>query len=323
MHLVKIEYQFQSAVNRFQIKAHGNSKEENTPYKRTRPSTTKYLEDKDRQPRHLFDEASERVGGISKCNSVGALPRNPRQVYYNQSKKKGITSSSCVPDPYMNLVLICKEQKKNPETQFVREVTLAPQPVSFLFNKQQMKDLIKFCTNPVKFSIFQIDPTFDLGHFSVTTTTYEHLLLIDRKTKKHPSLLGPMFIHQKKDKNTYRSFTECIAQEVPKFRDLCFFGTDGETALIDAMKESAPNAGNLRCFLHFQRNLCQKMKTLGIDSFAQKTILADVLGQRDGAVFEEGLVDSRDDLFDVKLQSLEAAWVTNFGKKGTFNLLNC
>ena len=42
-----------------------------------------------------------------------------------------------------------------------------------------------------------------------------------------------------------------------------------------------------------------KDENLGIDSFAQKTILAYVLGQRDGVVFEEGLVDSRNDLFDV------------------------
>ena len=43
---------------------------------------------------------------------------------------------------------------------------------------EQLDDLASFCTNSEHFGIMSIDPTFDLGPFSVTTTTYEHLLLI-------------------------------------------------------------------------------------------------------------------------------------------------
>ena len=63
-----------------------------------------------------------------------------------------------------------KEQAKNVELAFVRKVECAPEPVMHLINEKQLEDIENFCTNEVKFGIFQIDPTFNLGEFSVTTT---------------------------------------------------------------------------------------------------------------------------------------------------------
>ena len=87
------------------------------------------------------------------------------------------------------------------ETAYVQTFSLALEPFCILTNNQQLNELVKFCTNPLKFSVFQVDPTFNLGNFSVTTTTNEHLFLRDRRTGKAPSLLGLVYIHQKKGKN--------------------------------------------------------------------------------------------------------------------------
>ena len=61
------------------------------------------------------------------------------------------------------------------------------------------------------------------------------------------------------------------------------------------------------------------MKDLGIDSFAGKIYLADVLRRRNGSVFEEGLVDVDDDLYDAKLESLQSVLITRYGKTGNLD----
>ena len=93
----------------------------------------------------------------------------------------------------------CKEQAKNVELAFVRKVDCAPEPVIYLMNEKQLEDIEKFCTNELKFGVFQIDSTFNLGEFSVTTTQYEHLLLVNRISGQPPVTTGPIMIHQKKE----------------------------------------------------------------------------------------------------------------------------
>ena len=63
----------------------------------------------------------------------------------------------------------------------------------------QMKDIDKFCTYARHFSVFQVDPTFDLRRFSITATQYKHLLLVNRQSGKHPVMVGPLLVHQKKE----------------------------------------------------------------------------------------------------------------------------
>ena len=95
-----------------------------------------------------------------------------------------------------------KEQAKNVDLAFVRKVELAPEPVTYLMNEKQLEDIEKFCTNEVKFGVFQIDPTFNLGEFSVTTTQYEHLLLVNRIRGQPPVMTRPIMIHLKKERIT-------------------------------------------------------------------------------------------------------------------------
>jgi len=59
-----------------------------------------------------------------------------------------------------------------------------------LFTDQQLNDIERFCTNrnSTTNSVFGIDPTFNLGNFYVMVTTYENLLLVNRKTGKPSSL---------------------------------------------------------------------------------------------------------------------------------------
>ena len=105
------------------------------------------------------------------------------------------------------------EQCKQEETQcdaFIRCVQGAPDAVCVLATDGQLHDLVRFCCNPREFCILGIDPTFNLGDFSLTVTTYRHLQLVDRNTKKPPVMIGPMHVHQRKTTQSYHFLSSSI-----------------------------------------------------------------------------------------------------------------
>jgi len=94
---------------------------------------------------------------------------------------------------------MCKESMGS--EMFVRSVEAAPEPMCILASDQQLKDLERFCTGD-RTSVLCIDPTFNLGPFYVTPTTYQNVL-VRNKSGNHPILLGPVLVHQTK---TLRQF---------------------------------------------------------------------------------------------------------------------
>lgn len=91
----------------------------------------------------------------------------------------------------------CKrEQSKS--MPFIRSVLAAPEPICLFCNDRQLHDVKHFCCNAINFSILGVDATFNLGEFSVTITTYRHLLLEEETTGKPPVMIGPALIHKTK-----------------------------------------------------------------------------------------------------------------------------
>ena len=84
------------------------------------------------------------------------------------------------------------------------------------------------------------------------------------------------------------------------------FGTDGLEALIDAFSHSFPLALQLRCFIHFKRNISEKLKVCGIPPSIAREFL---FGNRSGSTYNEGLVDcSSVDEFNDRLSKCESVW---------------
>ena len=81
------------------------------------------------------------------------------------------------------MLYVVMEQCKSAEKVdiFVQDTTCAPEPMVVLCTEYQLSDVASFCCDPFCFSILGIDPTFNLGEFSVTLTVYRHLLLHDPK----------------------------------------------------------------------------------------------------------------------------------------------
>ena len=186
---------------------------------------------------------SREVGGITKASSAGVLPCGRHQVH---DMRRGLTSTSTmdpfdmyrgltstsIMDPLFTMMRMCKEGegKKSPDA-FVQIVTESPFPMMLLAFDWTLDDLVWFCTPPATFSIMGIDPTFNLGALDVTVTTYSHLLLTAQGHEcKHPSFIGPLFIHVKNDFQAYHFFASSLVSKRPDLAKLRCYGTDGETA---------------------------------------------------------------------------------------------
>ena len=162
--------------------------------------TTLKNELKSNQPRIALDKVAKGCGGSMSEHSAGSWPRDITQAYNLQKNNDASSCKLSKSEPYLVLVMEFKEQAKDSSRAYIRAVPSAPEPIVILGTDEQLDGLVSFCTNSEHFGIMSIDPTFDLVPFSVTSTTYEHLLLISRRGGVHPVMIGPMMIHQKKRK---------------------------------------------------------------------------------------------------------------------------
>ena len=194
---------------------------------------------------------------------------------------------------------------------FVRETRPSPEPAFVLARDRQLDDLVRFCTGADDFCILTVDPTFNLGDFDVTPTTYRHCLLLSTRSGNSPVLIGPTMIYYRKTFHTYLFFASTLIGLRQELQGLRAFGTDGEKALVDAFSHEFRYAMHLTCFNHFRQNVKRKLQELQYPESSMKEILGDIFGCKQGSTFSEGLVDSNsDEEFDEKLRKVEAARIS-------------
>ena len=170
----------------------------------------------------------------------------------------------------------------------------------------QLQNLVRFLTDSRKFSIFTADTTYNVGNFYVTPTTYKHLMLVDTTSKKHPTMIGPILVHQRKNFAAFNYFASTLICFNKKLQEIQAFG-DG--ALVEAFTHNFPFAIQLRCFLHVKRNIISKLKDRGISSSVSEEFISDMFGRRIGDRYEEGLVDSTSVAdFHTRLQNCKEIW---------------
>ena len=117
---------------------------------------------------------------------------------------QGCTSSltsKCDKDVVYELL----EQHYVSEKGYVCNVNFAEGVMSVVGTDQQFKDIVRFCAseNMAYGSVLGIDPTFNLGDFFVTPTVFEHKMIKNKITGKHPNFIGPTLIHQDRIFSTY------------------------------------------------------------------------------------------------------------------------
>ena len=292
--------QYISPTTEIDVKPHGNSKSAE-PYFRTSKSTLAALKSelKSACPKEAVERVSKEKGGEMSAMSAGSLPRN-RQQAYNASKQQRTQ------DPLYNLILEC--QNLPGEEKFIREIKLSPEPSVMIVMDYQLSELEAFCTNPYHHCVFGIDPTFNLGPFNVTVTTYKQFQLV-KPNGQAPTFVGPLFIHYRKTFGCYNSFASGLLGLNKNLANIKAFGTDGEGPLIDAFSQQCHFATFLTCFTHCRGNIKRKLQELGAPSDIISEYLFEIFGGQRGTTFVEGLADASSATdFDTSLAALENVW---------------
>ena len=201
---------------------------------------------------------------------------------------------------------------------FVRETRPSPEPAFVLARDRQLDDLVRFCTIPEGSSVLTADPTFNLGQFDVTPTSYNHCLLRSVRTGNSPVFIGPTLIHYKKTFHTYLFFASTLIGLRRQLEALRAFGTDGEKPLSDAFSHEFRYAVHLTCFNHCRQNIKREMQQLGYPESLISDVLNDIFGHQEGSTFFEGLVDSsNEEEFESKLAMLKDQWEEKENIHGT------
>ena len=115
------------------------------------------------------------------ASSASELPRNRRQVY-NSHRVMSTSIVNNKVDPIFELVQECKLDLLPGGRGFIRSVNFETGPSCVLALDDQLKNVVRFCTNPRASSVFGIDPTFNLGKFYVTLTTFTYTQVTNKST---------------------------------------------------------------------------------------------------------------------------------------------
>ena len=259
--------------------------------------------EENKRPLKVLREVENIQGGVMNAKSGCDLPRNRRQIY--NAKQATIPNSAPRQDTLAQVMQMCKDTSGTDA--FMRSVEAAPEPMCVLATNQQLADLERFCTSSPS-SVLSVDPTFNLGPFYVTPTTY-HNLLVKTSGGNHPVTLGPTLIHQTKTFQPFHYFASTLIRLNPNLVNLKAYGTDGEPELIKAFSVCFPHAVHLRCTIHMRKNVKDKLRSLSVPQSVASEFLDDIFGKQTGSHFEAGLIDAESEAsFRTALSNVQCRW---------------
>lgn len=140
------------------------------------------------------------------------------------------------------------------DSTFIREFAADTSSLQcILVSQKQLLDLETFCTHPIRFSVFSIDSTFNIGNYYVTNTCFENLRVIHASEKyksKHPVEMGPTFVHTHRDTNYYVRFFSALQRMNPSLKHVQAVGIDRDEELMNSVVICFEDALNLLCSSH-------------------------------------------------------------------------
>ncbi len=158
-----------------------------------------------------------------------------------------------------------------------QDVKIARHPMCVLTYEWQLNDMSRFLTFNESISVLTVDTTYNLGEFYVKPMAYCHLMLQDIKTQKHPIMLCALLVHQKVDYGVFNYYASTLIGLKKDIRNVLSFGTDGDKVLVKALSHNFSFSIPLRCFIHFKRNIEEKLRDLGISSIVSAECVTDIL----------------------------------------------
>lgn len=258
-------------------------------------------------PKKVVAKVQEEAGGSQHIRSISQTVRNRQQVYNLKKKIPEAHKSRSGPNPTSDFDAILKMSIGG---QFVRhfELSQGGHPRAFCATGQQLQDVEKHCTGP-NGSLLQIDPTFKLGPFYLTCTTFRHPYFVT-KEGKHVLMPGPYMIHATRETLDYEFFGRHLSNGIHD-KTITLYGSDGEKALAAglAKTEGFANSKHLLCMLHAKDNVKKKLNELHLSTSVQQKITKHIFGQDAKGVRHTGIVDAEStDDFDRNLETCSQVW---------------
>ena len=140
----------------------------------------------------------------------------------------------------------------------------------------------------------------------MTTTTYKHLMLVDRETGSTPTFPEPLMIHTNEAADDFHYFASTLKEQRREVDNILFIGSDRQKAIENGLSAQLPIAHFLSCTKHVHDNIMRKMAVINITGEAKSQILADIFGDRRSK--EKGLIDCESsDEFDAKASLFKGA----------------
>ena len=249
------------------------------------------------------------VGGILEATSKSELLRNRRQVYNMQHSSASCTTTSKA-DPIFELIQQCRVDHMPGGRKFIRSVNFENSPSCVIATDSQLSNVAKFCSTPSSHCVWGVDPTFNMGKFYVTVTTYTYTHVVRKCNNVSPTFFGPMFIHTEKNFESFYYFFSTLLKFEPKLSNILVVSTDGEQSIIEALRSVFGESFiSLQCFIHMKDNIQHKLSKFLLPENVRDEIIKDIFGFQQGSVYVKGLLDveSVSD-FDAQILLLKSKW---------------
>lgn len=184
-------------------------------------------------PSTIYDNLFEEAGGLN----LSDIPRNVDQI---KNERKKIRNKGKF-DDFATLL------KLSSDNEFMHNLQWTPHPRAVVPTDSVVQDIVDNCTRPDSFQPFTIDTTFNIGPFYVTTTTYKHLKLIDKRSGKNPNLPGPALFHARQNTGQFTYFAQTLNEMNGGISNILAIGSDHCNAFSDGLRTVCPLARVLIC----------------------------------------------------------------------------
>ena len=277
---------------------HGNSKHKDE-YMRTPDNVMDEMREmlKSKKPKQVYDKLSNKHDELSGPSNLQQVQDMKRKEALKERINSGLTSNR------QNIAdhLIEIENRVSRNDPFIRSVIRqnGKAPCIILYNDEQIHDLKLLCCTGQ--TVLGVDKTFNLCDMHVTVTCYKQLSVVKEGTTEPPLFIGPIFIHDNSDFDTYCNFFFNLKI---KLNDVdtskLVIGSDDERALVNAIKAAFPQSQHILCTRHLRQNASQKLTDDAVDKYEKATILDKIFG-------DDGLLHADDSIcFEEKCEDLES-----------------
>ena len=183
-----IQYIFDGEEHPFAVLPHRDARKRAASYKQTAKSVRESLFEalSLSSPKEALFSVSSFAGGYLSAKSSASLPRNYRQAVNMKASSKVKSEQGCqsTKSVLADLMEQCKRTMNNHSKAFIWKVEAAPEPMCIIGTEKSFSELIRSCcTGPQgQHSVLCIDPTFDLGEFAFTPTSFSSQAILQRAT---------------------------------------------------------------------------------------------------------------------------------------------